>query len=88
MSDKVMEQQTGENLSSIVSREVEMLKASRGQLEYPSILRLEKLAKIYSILSANNRENIKVNAFSNMSSEDLEKLLNSDDSADDSSHDS
>ncbi len=85
MTDKVIEIQVGEDLTSIVAREVLALKKINGPLEYPEILRLEKLAKIYSILSANGRENTKANIYGTMSTEQLEKLLDSGDDADDGS---
>lgn len=85
MSDKVKEALIGEDLFDIVGREVEALKRVAGVLEYPDVLRLEKIAKIYSILSANGRENAKANSLSNLTDDELKQLLDSDGDTDSSS---
>ena len=77
-SFKIRDLQVGEDIMDIVQDEVKALK--KAPMDLPAIVRLEKLAKVYSLLMSSLRENVKHNVFGRL--ELPEELENADDDTD------
>ncbi len=70
---KFIEQETPEEIHTIVRREVTRLSA-KPSLENNDVAVLEKLAKIYAVLMSSYREDIKHGIFGKLTDEQLKEL--------------
>jgi phage terminase small subunit len=74
---KFIEQETPEDIHEIVRREVTRLK-NKPSLENNDVAVLEKLSKIYSVLMASYREDLKHGIFGKLSEDQLKELVGED----------
>lgn len=75
--DKVIEIQIGEGIKEILDEEIRRLKRSQaeeGTLGSGGIVALEKLTKIFTMVSADHRENIKHGVYGDLSEKSLNEL--------------
>lgn len=68
---KLLDVQVSDDILQIVNEEVTRIKAAGANRTERDALILEKMTKIYSLIQANVRENVKAGMFGNMSDEDL-----------------
>ena len=68
-----IEQDIAVNIKDILDREVKRYKDA-DYLEKDEVMCLEKFARIYSILMADYRENIKQQVYSHLTTEELERM--------------
>jgi phage terminase small subunit len=73
MAKKILEQKIADDIKQILEREVAKLKRKK-DLEGHDAAHLEKYAKIYSIMTAAHREDMKSGAFGKMTDAELEEL--------------
>lgn len=73
MAKKILEQKIADDIKMILEREVAKLKRKK-DLEGHDAAHLEKYAKIYSIMTAAHREDMKSGAFGKMSDAELMEL--------------
>lgn len=81
---KFIEHALAETLKSMLFKELERLehKQNTDVLEDKDVLRLEKLSKVFAVVMADTRENIKQNIFGKMSTDQLEDAVNESDDSD------
>lgn len=68
---KLLDIQVSDDILQIVNEEVTRIKEAGANRTERDALILEKMTKIYSLIQANVRENVKAGMFGNMSDEDL-----------------
>lgn len=68
---KLLDIQVSDDILQIVNEEVTRIKAAGANRTERDALILEKMTKIYSLIQANVRENVKAGMFGSMSDEDL-----------------
>lgn len=71
---KFIEQEIAEDIKSILRTEVNKIKGKE-EVQGNDIVILEKLTKIYSIIMADHRENVKHGVYGDMEDDKLRRLV-------------
>lgn len=79
---KFKELDIADRMMDIVDKEIARIQQET-EPDDRSIIRLEKLAKVYATLMANQRENMKHGVFGKLSDDDLQHAVDSEDAGSD-----
>lgn len=71
---KVKDLEVADDILAIVAEEVTRIRLKGDERDAGDVMKLEKLSRVYSILMASARENLKGGVYGKLSLEELEKL--------------